>query len=292
MKIGYAIDAFQSLDSDSASAGDDVVSGAQAAYDSDFDYVECPDHHISDDRHFFQHLPTASRLSATFDHVAVMCLLPLYDPVYLAERLGTLDCFVDQLDLWCAIGGHEPAFDAFDVSFENRAELFDEHLSVIESLTADDEPVFFDGEHVSLDGVLINPRPDLRVCIGGIAKPAVRRAGRRGDAWVVSVQETDDDLERKLEWFNDAGGGDVVLRRDALIRDDATTAAADVESLIQNGYRGWDDPAGRILSGDPATVADRLEQYESLGVDDVVISPVDDAGETVDRFRDVRKYLG
>ncbi len=83
-----------------------------------------------------------------------------------------------------------------------------------------------------------------------------------------------------------------MLRRDALIRDDATAAAADVESLIQNGYRGWDDPAGRILSGDPATVADRLEQYESLGVDEVVISPVDDAGETVDRFRDVRKYLG
>lgn len=292
MKVGYAIDAFQPLASDSTTAGDAVVSDAQAATDSGFDYVECPDHHVSDDRHFFQHLPTASRLSATFDHVAVMCLLPLYDPVYLAERLGTLDCFVDQLDMWCAVGGHEPAFEAFDVPIENRAELFIEHLSVIESLAANDDPVSFDGTHVTLDEVRVNPRPDPRICIGGIAKPAVRRAGRRGDAWIVSVRETDDDLERKLEWFTDAGGGDVILRRDALIREEADDAASEVDTLIQGGYRDWDDPSGRILYGDPATVADRLEGYESLGVDEVVVSPIDDgADETVDRFGDVWDYL-
>jgi alkanesulfonate monooxygenase SsuD/methylene tetrahydromethanopterin reductase-like flavin-dependent oxidoreductase (luciferase family) len=292
MKVGYAIDAFQPLTSDATTAGDAVVSGAETAGERGFDYVECPDHHISEKRRFFQHIPTASRLSATFDHVAVMCLLPLYDPVYLAERLGTLDCFVDQLDMWCAVGGHEPAFEALDVPLEDRAELFNEHLSVIESFAATDDPVSFDGTHVSLDEVSINPRPDPRVCIGGIAKPAVERAGRRGDAWIVSVRESDADLERKLEWFTDAGGGDVILRRDALIRERANDAAADVDALIADGYRGWDDPGGRILSGDPATVANRLEAYESLGVDEVVVSPIDDgADETVDRFDDVQDYL-
>jgi alkanesulfonate monooxygenase SsuD/methylene tetrahydromethanopterin reductase-like flavin-dependent oxidoreductase (luciferase family) len=292
MKVGCATSAFQPLTGDLTSAGDAVVSGAETAKESGFDYVECPDHHISEDRHFFQHLPTASRLSATFDHVAVMCLLPLYDPVYLAQRIGTLDCFVDHLDLWCAVGGHEPAFEAFDVPLANRAELFTEHLSVIESLVATDGPVSYDGKHITLDDVSINPRPDPRICIGGIAKPAVRRAGERGDAWIVSVRETDDDLERKLEWFRDAGGGDVILRRDALIRKDTDEAASAVNSLVQDGYRDWDDPSGRILYGDPATVADRLERYDSLGVDEVVVSPVDDqAGGTVERFSDVWNYL-
>lgn len=292
MKVGCAIDAFQPLAGNATSAGDAVVSKAETAEESGFDYVECPDHHVSDDRRFFQHLPTASRLSATFDHVAVMCLLPLYNPVYLAERLGTLDCFVDRLDLWCAVGGHEPAFEAFDVPLADRAELFTEHLSVIESLLVNDAPISYDGTHITLDEVSINPRPDPRICIGGIAKPAVRRAGRRGDAWIVSVRETDDDLERKLEWFRDAGGGDVILRRDALVREDADEAASAVDSLVRDGYRDWDDPSGRILSGDPATVADRLDQYDSLGVDEVVVSPVDDqAEETVEQFSDVWEYL-
>jgi alkanesulfonate monooxygenase SsuD/methylene tetrahydromethanopterin reductase-like flavin-dependent oxidoreductase (luciferase family) len=77
-----------------------------------------------------------------------------------------------------------------------------------------------------------------------------------------------------------------------LIREHADDAAAEVDALIEDGYRGWDDPAGRILHGDPATVADRLERYESLGVDDVVVSPIDEgAAETVDRFDDVWDYL-
>lgn len=285
MELGFTIDPFHPDSIPPRQAGEAVLEGAVRAQREGLDYVQCPAHHVSGDRKFLQAIPTAARLGAVFDHVAVMCLLPLHDPVQLTERLGTLGCFVDDLDLWCAVGGHEAAFEAFGVPMAERGRRFDEHLSVIQQL-CDGDPVTVDGEFVTLEDVVVNPRPDPRICIGGIAEPAVRRAGRRGDAWVVSAREGDADIERKLEWFEAAGGGDVLVRRDVLVREDADEASEALDAVLAAGYRGWDRAAAeeRILCGGVDDVVDRFEAYETLGIDEVVISPVR-ASETAETLR-------
>ncbi|MFL9708823.1 LLM class flavin-dependent oxidoreductase, partial [Aeromonas veronii] len=73
----------------------------------------------------------------------------------------------------------------------------------------------FDGNFYDFEGIDVSPKAEnARICIGGGVEPAVRRAGRIGDAWVAHPGETNEDLQGKTEWFEEGGGGDLIVRRD------------------------------------------------------------------------------
>ncbi|WP_435348589.1 LLM class flavin-dependent oxidoreductase [Haloarchaeobius sp. HRN-SO-5] len=262
-----------------------LVGRAELATELDYEYVEVGDHHVTSDDQFFQNVPTAGRLAAEVDHLAVLFLLPMYHPLYVAEYLGTLGAFTDRLDFWCAVGGNPDSFDALDIPLSDRAGRIEEALAVVTRLL-DGDPVSFDGDHFSLDETTISPTADPRICIGGLARPAVERAGRLGDAWVVHPSERVDDLRRKRGWFEDAGGDTVIVRRDALVLEDGDEARERVESMLRAGYRGWPEDAEYPLVGDAEDVAADLEALQEAGADEVVVGAMDHetAAET---FREV-----
>jgi alkanesulfonate monooxygenase SsuD/methylene tetrahydromethanopterin reductase-like flavin-dependent oxidoreductase (luciferase family) len=167
----------------------------------------------------------------------------------------------------------------------DRAGRFEESLTVIERLLAG-ETVDFDGDHFALDDAAISPGADPRICIGGGAKPAVARAGRRGDAWVAHPTEGLDALERKIGWFEDAGGGTVIARRDALVLPDGEQARARASELLESGYRGWPEDAEFPIIGDSEDVAAELDRLDDLGVDEVVVGAMEhqSANETFEEF--------
>ena len=274
MRLGYSITSFH--DTGTAAAGADaVVDRARAATAAGYDYVQAGDHHAVAGGDYLQNVPMAARLAAETDHVAALFLLPLYDPVLVAEQLGTLDALVDDLDFWCAVGGQEAAFEAFGIPLSERAPRLEESLALIRGLWAEDG-VTVDGTFYAVEDVSVNPKADPRVAIAGSAEPAVRRAGRLGDAWVATPSEDHDSLERKIGWFDEAGGGDVIVRRDALVQADAGTARERARSLLSAGYRGWPADADWPLVGDPEAVARELATLERLGVDEVVVRPMAD----------------
>lgn len=269
-----------------------LLGRAEHATELGYDYVEVGDHHVTSGDQFFQNVPTAGRLSATVDHLAVLFLLPLYHPLYVAEYLGTLGAFTDRLDVWCAVGGDEAAFDALDVPLSARAGRFEESIDLVERLLAG-EAVTHDGDHFSLDGATVSPTTDLRVCIGGLARPAVERAGRRGDAWVAHPSEGHDDIRRKRAWYEDAGGDTVVVRRDALVLPDGDEARARARELLTEGYRGWPTDAPWPIVGDAADAAAELEALAAAGADEVVVGAMDHgtAGATFEEIADARDRL-
>lgn len=114
---------------------------------------------------------------------------------------------------------------------------FVESLELIRRLWRDDD-VTADEEFRTLDNVSVNPKASPeRVCIAGRAEPAVRRAGRLGDSWVAGIESLPD-LRRKREWFDAAGGGDILVRRDALVLEDGDRARKLAERKLREGYRG------------------------------------------------------
>lgn len=273
--LGYSINSAFSSRQPAREAADGVLARARVAAEAGYDLVEVGDHHAVRGYGYLQNVPMAARLAAHFDRVAAMVLLPLYDPVLLAEQLGTLDALVDRLDFWCAVGGGEAAFSAFGVPLAERAARFEEALAVLEALWSEDG-VRFAGEHFSLDDVSVNPKADPRVCIGGTAEPAVRRAGRLGDAWVANADVPLDGIETRLGWLAEEGADDldVVVRRDALVLEDGAAAEAEARQRLAEGYRGWPADADWLLVGDAASVAEDLDALAAAGADEVVVRPM------------------
>jgi alkanesulfonate monooxygenase SsuD/methylene tetrahydromethanopterin reductase-like flavin-dependent oxidoreductase (luciferase family) len=285
MELGSFVTPYYPDENTPSENAQSLIDRAHLCADAGYDYVEVGDHHVTRGGQFFQNVPTAGRLASVFDHVAMLALLPLYEPLFVAEYLGTLGAYTDRLDLWCAIGGNQDSFDAVGVPIDSRAGRFEESLTVIERLLTE-EAVTYDGEHFTLDDVSISPGGDPRICIGGGAKPAVERAGRRGDAWVAHPTEGHDALDGKIGWFEDAGGGTVIARRDALVLEDAEAARARASELLESGYRGWPEDAKFPIVGDAEDVAAELDRLEALGVDEVVVGAMDHqhASETFEEF--------
>lgn len=272
MKIGYSPSGFYPRELPAKDATAKLLDLAETAHELGYDYIEKGDHHIVDSGQYLQNVPTSGRLAALFDHIATMFLLPMYDPVLVAEQAGTLCAMVERFDFWCALGYNEDAFRAFGVPKRQRAPRFEEQLALIRRLWSEDE-VTFEGAYYRVEDVSVNPKADARICIGGSAEPAVRRAGRLGDAWVSSSADHDT-LEEKIQWFEEAGGGAVIVRLDAVGLPNDADAKEHARSLIKDGYRGWSSDAN-YLAGDAIHLAEYLGELVDSGVDEVVVRPMD-----------------
>lgn len=291
MQLGYSITSFHPADVPPREAAASVVERAEAAREAGLDYVECGDHHSVRDGQYLQSVPAAARLAGVFDHVAALALLPLYDPLTLAEQVGTVAAFADRFDLWCGLGHEESSFRAFGVPVRERAPRFEEALDLLGRLwTA--ESVTFDGEFYRVEEAAVNPKADPRICVGAGAEPAVRRAGRLGDAWVVSPAESPADIERKRAWFEAEGGGDLLVRRDALCLPDGERARDLAAELLADGYRGWGTDAP-VLAGDAEDVAAELAELADVGASEVIVRPMhgEHAVETLETVAAGRKKL-
>ena len=282
MQLGYSITSFHPADIPPHEAAASVLERADAARRAGFDYVECGDHHSVRAGQYLQSVPTAARLASIFDHVAALALLPFYNPLTLAEQVGTVAAFADSFDLWCGLGHDESSFRAFDVPVSERAPRFEESLDLLGRLWTD-EPVNFDGEFYRVEEGAVNPKADPRICVGAGAEPAVRRAGRLGDAWVASPAESPTDIERKREWFEDEGGGDLLVRRDALCLPDGDRARDLATELLADGYRGW-GPDAPVFAGDADDVAADIAELSDVGASEVIVRPMhgDHAVETLE----------
>ncbi len=291
MGLGYSLSSAYPSGLDAGVHVDHVLDCVDAARGANYDYVQAGDHHVAG-AGYLQNVPVVGRLTASWDRLGAFFLLPLYDPVLVAEYAGTLAALTEDFEFWCALGHNDRAFDAFGVPKTERAPRFEEALTVIERLWTEDS-VTFEGNYYSLDGVSVAPSADPRVCIGGTARPAVERAARRGDAWVAPPGMGRETLAERLGWYEDAGGERVVLRRDALALEDGETARERANEKLTSGYRGWPSDADFALAGDAETVAADLEAYRSLGVDEVVVRPMSrgSAVETLEQVGQARDHL-
>ena len=290
MELGYSITSFFTDDVADYEAAHQVVERTRIAEEAGYDYVEAGDRHAISGGGYLQNVPTTARLTAEIDHVAAMFLLPLYDPVLVAEQVGTLDALADEFDFWCAVGGGQGQFDAFGIPLDERAPRFEEALDLIGRLWAADD-VTFEGEFYEADDVSVNPKASPRICIGAGAEPAVRRAGRLGDAWVAGPSESEDGLPEKIAWVEAEGGGDVIVRREALALADDQRARELAAEKLEAGYRGWPADADWVLAGDADAIAGDLERLAELGADEIVVRPMSDthAEETLRTVGRARK---
>lgn len=253
---------------------------AAAARVAGLDALLTGDNHVANPGYAaaFSPIPTIARLmSVTGDMpVGVVLLAPFYQPILLAEQIGSLAAFAEgPLIVTFVLGGRAQQFQAFGMEERSRAGRLEETVTIVRALLAG-ERVTHRGRYFTLDGVTISPLPrvPVEIWVGGTVPAAAERAGRLGDAWLTGQNATRADLVEQLDRYREAAvrAGRMlqpVLRRDIYVGESDAEARAAVEPILKEGYRGTG--LDQLLVGSAATVVQQLRQYRQMGFEYVMV---------------------
>jgi alkanesulfonate monooxygenase SsuD/methylene tetrahydromethanopterin reductase-like flavin-dependent oxidoreductase (luciferase family) len=256
-----------------------MVERAAAAAAAGLDSLFVGDHHATGPMPYYQNSAILGRLLAEWGDrpAGALYLLPAWNPVLVAEQVGTLAALAQgRFVLQCAVGGGDQ-MGAMGVPPKGRGALFEHNLDVVRRLLA--------GEDV--DGVRVAPTtPEpLEVWIGGHAPAAIDRAARLGDAWIVAPWATDEQAAemvaayRKACEAHDRTPTAVAIRRDVHVGGDEADARRVAGPVLEGGYRGM-DPSATVV-GSPEQVAERFAGYAALGYDHVLVRHLADGQDEV-----------
>jgi alkanesulfonate monooxygenase SsuD/methylene tetrahydromethanopterin reductase-like flavin-dependent oxidoreductase (luciferase family) len=186
-------------------------------------------------------------------------------PAYLAKQAATVDILSGgRLDLGLGIGWMPEEFAATGASMARRGARAAEYVTVLRHLWADGRSEF-SGDFYEIPRSSVAPKPvqpgGPPVLLGGLARPALERAGAIGDGWVTSSRT---DLSRIAEGV-------------AVVRDAAQQAGRDPDAMriICRGVvrAGAEVPApggGRLLlSGSHDQIREDTRWLEEQGVTEI-----------------------
>ena len=140
------------------------------------------EHHASPDGYLPAPLLLASAIAARTERLAIQVaalLVPLHDPVALAEQMAVLDLISrGRVSYVCAVGYRPEEYAMFGRDFRGRGRRMEESLAVLRRA--------WSGERFEYEGrpVCVTPRPTTpggpALFMGGNSPAAVRRAARFG----------------------------------------------------------------------------------------------------------------
>lgn len=147
-----------------------------------FSSVNVEEHHVAQNGWLPSPLTMAAAIAARTEHcgIGVMALLvALYDPIRLAEDIAVVDLLSNgRLNFVAGMGYREIEFHIANKPFAERGKWMDHVLETLLKAWGD-EPFEYNGKLVN-----VTPKPFTRphpfFLVGGMSRPAVRRAARLG----------------------------------------------------------------------------------------------------------------
>jgi alkanesulfonate monooxygenase SsuD/methylene tetrahydromethanopterin reductase-like flavin-dependent oxidoreductase (luciferase family) len=276
-----------------------MVEQARAAAAAALDSLFVGDHH-NVPVPYYQNVPMLGRLLAEWDErpAGALFLLPLWHPVLVAEQIGTLASIAQgRFIMQCALGGGDAQFAAMSTTVKQRVGRFEAALDIVRRLCA--------GEEVSTDAPYrverariapVPPEP-LEVWIGAAAPPAIDRAARLGDVFLVGPEATPAQARELLTIYRDACARHgrtpttIAIRRDIHVGADDADAERVAGPVLARGYRGF-DPAAPVTGGIDAVSA-AFADLDTMGFTDVIVRHLaDDQAEVLEslgRLRQVKR---
>jgi alkanesulfonate monooxygenase SsuD/methylene tetrahydromethanopterin reductase-like flavin-dependent oxidoreductase (luciferase family) len=278
-----------------------MIERAAAARQVGLDSLFLGDHHATAEP-YYQNVPMLGRLLAEWGEAPVGCLflLPLWNPVLVAEQVGTLAAIArGRFILQCGLGYDEGQFRAMGTTLRYRPSAFEEALGIVRRLLAG-EVVSSAGRFSVTDARLaLRPSEPVEVWIGAGAAPALDRAARLGDGWLAAPDLTPDEVRAKIAQYRErcrAHGrtpSAVAIRRDIYVAESAAEARATAGPIMARGHRGFDQAA--LIVGTIDEVATRFRELEALGYTDVIARHLTDDQPRVlgslARLAEVRKAV-
>jgi alkanesulfonate monooxygenase SsuD/methylene tetrahydromethanopterin reductase-like flavin-dependent oxidoreductase (luciferase family) len=247
-----------------------------------------------------QPVPLLARLAAEAGDLRVgagILLLPLLNPVEVAEEAATLDVLTGgRFVLGVGLGYRDEENAAFGVPAE-RVRVFREKLDVVRRLLEGEE-VTASGPGYRLEGARLAPlplqRPRPPIWMAANSDAAVRRAARLADTWFVNPHASVAEIERQVALFRAERGSDpeeLPMLREVCIAPTEEEALAVARPYLAPKYeayvnwgqsdvlpptdslrREWDElRTGRFIVGTPETAAEQIRALSELGVTELVL---------------------
>jgi len=268
--------------------------------DAGFHSVFAGQHFLPAPFQMLQPIPLLARLAAETGDMRVgagILLLPLLNPVEVAEQAATLDVVTGgRFVLGVGLGYRAEENAALGVP-ERRVRVFREKLDVVRRLLEGEE-VTAEGHGYRLERARLaprpvqSPRPPIWMAANGDA--AVRRAARLADTWFVNPHAALAEVRRQLSLFRAERGSEpdeLPMLREACLAPTDEEAIAVARPYLARKYEAYVDwgqsdvlpptdtlrqewdalHAGRFLLGGSETVLAQVEALRTLGVTELVV---------------------
>ncbi len=158
----------------------------EAAETLGFDSIWTSEHHFIEDGYLPSSLVFLAGVAGRTRRVrlgTLVLLLPLHDPIRVAEDTAVLDLLSGgRVDLGVAAGYRVEEFEAFGVPHRERGKRMDEAVSILRGAWKEGN-FSYKGSFFEIDELDVTPKPlqdPLPLFMGGGSKPAMRRAARLG----------------------------------------------------------------------------------------------------------------
>lgn len=267
-----------------------------AARDVGFEFVSVGTHLVIHPFQYFNVFPWLARLTALAPEltlVSSIVLLPLANPVEVAEQVATLDVLSGgRFRFGCGLGYRPIEFDIFDTSLRHRAARFEESLQLMRRLWSEDT-VTHAGRFFNCDDVRLTVRPIQQpnppVWIATNSEPATRRAAVMGDApfWSpflgggVLRQHHQLYEETRLEHGRPAPREVPIAREYSIGR----TRAQAIEDGRSGMLRKWEVYAEHGLQGSLSEEDKKLvDDFEVMSRDTFIIGDPGECAEEIQRY--------
>ena len=279
----------------------DSAEQVRAARDAGFSLIATGQHYLAAPYQMSTVFPLLSRLAAEAGDMqvaATVILVPLHNPVELAESIATLDCITGgRFVFGVGLGYRDEEYTAFGVERADRVERMRESLDVMKRLWTEDE-VEFRGKYYQVPKTRPATRPVQKphppIWVAANNDVAIRRAARWGYPWIINPHATVPMVAKQFQGYMDtlkqAGQPtpDVLpMMRELYVADDRETAYLESQPYLERkyaAYASWgqdkampgnesfsvpyqDLARDRFLLGSPDDVAQEMLRYQSeLGV--------------------------
>lgn len=298
MRVGVSLTSAHATDAPRRTAAH-LVERARAAWAAGLDSLFLGDHHATP-APYYQNVPMLGRLLAEWGDRPAGCLflLPLWNPVLLAEQVGTLAAIAGgRFILQCGLGDGAEQFAAMGAHLKQRVPAFEESLDIVRRLLAGAEVSSFGRFAIEKARVALRPAEPVEVWIGASAAPAIDRAARLGDGWLASPGLVPDVARAQLGSYLErcAAHGRrptaVGIRRDVYVGASRADVEATMAPVLARGYRGFDPRA--LVAGTAEEVAGAFAALGAMGYTDVIVRHlVDDQARVLASFERLAQVRG
>jgi alkanesulfonate monooxygenase SsuD/methylene tetrahydromethanopterin reductase-like flavin-dependent oxidoreductase (luciferase family) len=277
------------------------IEQVRAARDAGFDLIVMGQHYLSTPFQELQTLPSLARLAAEAGTMlvgATVLLLPLLNPVDVAEQVATLDVICEgRFIMGLGLGYRDEEYEAFGVGRGERVARFVEALEVIKRLWTEDE-VTHHGRFFNLTRarMVLKPvqKPYPAIWFAANNDGAVERSARLADAWVINPHAKLGILEHQVALYRktlqEAGKPfptELPMIKELYVAPDRRTAIQECRPFLEakyQAYASWgqdkalpqedsfdlafdDLVRDRFIIGDPDDCVRELRRYvDALGV--------------------------
>ncbi len=169
----------------------------RAARAAGFDLICTGQHYLSTPYQMSASFPLLARLAAEAGEMAVaatVSLVPLHNPVELAESVATMDAICNGRFIFgVGLGYREEEYAAFGIKRGERAPRLREALEVMRQLWTQEE-VAFQGKYYQVPPIAPATRPVQQphppIWVAANNDRAIRRAARWGYPWLINPHAT------------------------------------------------------------------------------------------------------